>query len=65
MILIKTMKQLATARTIPSFRVSGSNAQLHFVRSDQSRRLSGYAQIQSHELRRQWLNRVWENRSLN
>lgn len=63
MISIRTMKQIATSKTIPSFRVSGSNARLQFAKSDLSRRLSGCAQMHSQELRRQWMNRVWESRS--
>jgi hypothetical protein len=56
MISIKTMKQIATSRVIPSFRA------LSAVELERSRITAGRAQIQVSESRRRWLNGAYLRR---
>jgi len=57
LIRFKTMKHIATARTIPSFRSSGSAIRGWMdVTRDRARIASDRAQILAQEVRRQWLN---------
>lgn len=64
MIPIRTMKHVATSRTIPSFRscpsldLSNPSALI-----DQGRMITGYAQIMAHETRRQWRGRYPHHRA--
>jgi 5-formyltetrahydrofolate cyclo-ligase len=64
MITIRTMKQIATSRSIPSFRSTGSCSRLQRTAIDQGRRVAGYAHMQDEETRRQWRNQMWQNRSI-
>lgn len=64
MITIKTMKQIATAKTISSFR-SGGTLQRSPAFSECDRQRTGQLQMLKQERRRQWLNQVWQNRQSN
>lgn len=63
MITIRTMKQIASSRTIPGFRscrsVSRANQGLIL---DQGRMMVGYAQVLSQDAHRKWRNGVWRSR---
>jgi hypothetical protein len=62
MITIRTMKQIATSRVIPSCR---SASHLSSLSSDDRARIAaGLGQMQSSEARRQWLNQMYLTRSL-
>jgi hypothetical protein len=58
MITIKTMKQIATSRTIPSFRSGKSISGLQSDSCDRMRISAGYAQRFFNEARRQWLSQL-------
>ncbi|UBF25238.1 hypothetical protein K9N68_27040 [Kovacikia minuta CCNUW1] len=58
MITLKTMKQIATSRTIPSFRSGKSLSFLQTDSHDRMRRAAGHAQRLFHEARRQWLSQL-------
>ncbi|MBD0334168.1 MAG: hypothetical protein ICV62_01650 [Cyanobacteria bacterium Co-bin13] len=60
MLTVRTMKHVATSRTIPSFRscrtVSSTPASLI---QDQGRMVAGYAQMLVHDSQRQWRDMMW------
>ncbi|MGA7934036.1 MAG: hypothetical protein WCA35_10860 [Kovacikia sp.] len=56
MITIKTMKQIATSRMIPSFRSGRSLSLLQTESHDWMRIAAGQAQQLFNEARRQWLS---------
>ncbi|WP_204137691.1 hypothetical protein [Halomicronema sp. CCY15110] len=63
MIQIRTMKQVASSRTIPSFRSCPSARpanQSHLL--DQGRMMMGRAQVLAQDAHRQWRNGVWRSR---
>lgn len=55
MITIRTMKQIATSRTIPGCRSAKSFNGVHSSAGDRARMLAGYAQLLESEARRRWL----------
>ena len=63
MITVRTMKQIATSRTIPSFR---SNRNLNRANQgiifDQGRMMLGYAQVLTSDAHRKWRNGLWKVR---
>lgn len=63
MMTIRTMKQIASSRTIPSFRscrtISRANQGLIL---DQGRMMMGYAQLLSQDAHRKWRNGTWRSR---
>ncbi|HEY9700064.1 MAG TPA: hypothetical protein V6D10_22600 [Trichocoleus sp.] len=56
MITIKTMKQIPTSRTIPSFRSTGARGSLRDRVIDYQRINQGYQKIVAQEILRQWRN---------
>ncbi|MEB3232956.1 MAG: hypothetical protein VKJ64_18260 [Leptolyngbyaceae bacterium] len=67
MIQIKTMKQIATSRTIPGLQSLATLGRSHYqtlhYRAVDSRRIyDGICQIESQESRRLWLNQQWHDR---
>ncbi len=63
MLTLRTLRQLATSRTIPSFRSAPSRSQgsrLHTP--DQGRMGYHQSRAQAEEARRQWLQKQWQNR---
>jgi D-serine deaminase-like pyridoxal phosphate-dependent protein len=56
MITIRTMKQLATSRSIPSFRSAPSSMGISSRGVDRGRMAVGYSQVMNHETRRQVRN---------
>lgn len=62
MITIKTMKQVATSRTIPSFRAVPSMMGISSRVVDRGRMMAGYSQMVNHETRRQILNQQMNDR---
>ncbi|KGF72137.1 hypothetical protein DO97_11925 [Neosynechococcus sphagnicola sy1] len=64
MIAIKTIKQIATSRTIPSFRSGRVVTGLSYKASDKARMATGYAQLLASRARRRWLNRLYSSRIL-
>ncbi|MBE9177833.1 hypothetical protein IQ268_04455 [Oculatella sp. LEGE 06141] len=64
MITIKTMKQIATCKTIPSFRSSGARGRSLSLPADRARMAAGYQHLLTQESQRQWRSRVWQERNL-
>ncbi len=62
MITVKTMKQVATSRTIPSFRAVPSMMEISSRAVDRGRMVAGYSQMVNHETRRQILNKQMSDR---
>jgi hypothetical protein len=60
MITVKTMKQIATSRSIPSFRAVSSTMGIDNRTMDRGRVVTGYSQMVNHETRRQIRNRMWQ-----
>lgn len=61
MIKVRTMKHIATSRTIPSFRSCRSiNHANHGLILDQGRMMMGYAQMLTQDAHRKWRNGVWK-----
>jgi hypothetical protein len=58
MITIKTMKQIATSRSISSFRSVNSVIRIDDRVLDRGRVIAGYSQIVNQETRRQIRNRM-------
>jgi hypothetical protein len=56
MITIRTMKQLATSRSIPSFRSAPSSMGISSRGVDRGRMVAGYSQVVNHETRRKIRN---------
>jgi hypothetical protein len=64
MIQIRTMKQVASSRTIPSFRSCPPACPANQSRLlDQGRMMVGRAQVLTQDAHRQWRNGVWRSRS--
>ncbi|HEY9763982.1 MAG TPA: hypothetical protein V6D07_15735 [Trichocoleus sp.] len=63
MLTIRTMKHIATSRTIPSSRSCQTlNRTSHRLIQDQGRMMEGYAQMLSNESHRQWRDLMWRSR---
>ncbi|MBD2105665.1 hypothetical protein [Nodosilinea sp. FACHB-13] len=63
MLTIRTLRQIATSRTIPSFRSVPSRSQGDRLRPvDASRIGQQQSRAQAEEARRQWLQQQWQNR---
>ena len=63
MLTVRTMKQIATSRTIPSFRSCRTTSQLLASQiQDQGRVLAGYAQVLTQETQRQRRAMIWRQR---
>ncbi|MBW4484182.1 MAG: hypothetical protein KME14_16725 [Tildeniella torsiva UHER 1998/13D] len=63
MLMLRTLRQLATSRTIPSFRSAPSRSQGNRLRAlDQGRIGHHQSRAQAEEARRQWLQQQWQNR---
>ncbi|MBE9156857.1 hypothetical protein IQ265_08435 [Nodosilinea sp. LEGE 06152] len=63
MLTLRTLLQIASSRTIPSFRSAPSRSQSGGDRLTDASRI-GYHQsrTQAQEARRQWLQQQWQNR---
>ncbi len=64
MIALKTMKHIATSRTIPSFRSGNSPGGLSQKAYDKARMAAGIAQLLARKSHRRWLNLMYHNRAL-
>ncbi len=64
MITVKTMKQIATSRVIPSCRAAHHLSGPLLNSDDRGRIASGMGRMRSSQARRQWLNRQYQTRSL-
>ncbi len=63
MLTLRTLRQIATSRTIPSFRSAPSRSQGSRLRTpDQGRMGHHQSRTQAEEARRQWLQQQWQNR---
>ncbi|WP_008311313.1 hypothetical protein [Leptolyngbya sp. PCC 6406] len=63
MLSIRTMKHIATSRTIPSFRSCHSlNQANQGIILDQGRMMMGYAQVLTQDAHRKWRNGIWQVR---
>ncbi|WOD38707.1 hypothetical protein [Nodosilinea sp. E11] len=63
MLTIRTLRQIATSRTIPSFRSAPSRGQGYGQRLADSGRMGHHqSRAQAEEVRRQWLQQQWQNR---
>lgn len=57
MLSIRTLRHIATSRTIPSFRACRSQNGSHYtVLTDQGRMVQGQVRVLTEDARRQWLN---------
>jgi hypothetical protein len=65
MITVRTMKQIATSRTIPSFRAVSSRMGIDNRAVDRGRVAAGYSQMVNHETRRQIRNCMWRREPSN
>ncbi len=63
MITIRTMKQIPTSRTIPSFRSAGARGSLRDRVIDSQRMSQGYQQIVTQEMLRQWRRQVHQQKT--
>jgi hypothetical protein len=64
MITVKTMKQIATSRVIPGCRSANHLSGQSLSSDDRARIASGVGQVRLSEARRQWLNQMYQTRSL-
>ncbi|MBD2773098.1 hypothetical protein [Iningainema tapete] len=62
MILIRTMRQIRTSGTIPSFRSCQTLSHLDLSKSDHARQIGASAKMLEKEARRQWLVQQWKQR---
>jgi len=63
MLTLRTLRQIATSRTIPSFRSAPSRSQGDRPRlADKGRMGHHQSRAQAEEARRQWLQQQWQNR---
>lgn len=63
MISIRTMKHVATSRTIPSFRSCRTLSRAaHSLIEDQGRMMTGYAEVLTKDAQRKWLALQWQGR---
>ncbi|PSR18471.1 hypothetical protein C8255_07150 [filamentous cyanobacterium CCP3] len=63
MLTLRTLRQIASSRTIPSFRSVPSRSQSGGDRlADAGRASYHQSRIRSQEARRQWLQQQWQNR---
>jgi hypothetical protein len=64
MITVKTMKQIATSSMIPSGRSANQLSRQSLSGSDRARIAAGVGRMRSSEARRQWLNCMYQTRSI-
>jgi hypothetical protein len=64
MLTIRTMKQIATSRTIASSRTASLFGKKQVVESDRHRIAAGHAQMQTQKAHRQWLIAMYRNRAV-
>lgn len=64
MLTIRTMKQIATSRTIASSRTASLFGRKQTVESDRQRIAAGQAQLQTQKAYRQWLIAMYRNRAV-
>jgi hypothetical protein len=63
MIKVRTMKHIASSRTIQSFRAYRTISRAHQgIILDQGRMMLGYAQILNNDAHRKWRNGLWQLR---
>lgn len=62
MIQIRTMRQIRTGATIPSFRACRTLSYLDLSESDRARAIGASAKMLAGEARRQWLIKQWKQR---
>lgn len=63
MITVRTIKHIATSRTIPGFRSCRTQSRsYHSIIQDQGRMMMGYAQVLSSDAQRKWRNVQWRER---
>jgi hypothetical protein len=63
MLALRTMKHVATSRTIPSFRSCRTlNRADQGIILDQGRMMMGYAQVLSQDAHRKWRSGIWQIR---
>ncbi|MEO1209547.1 MAG: hypothetical protein AAFX78_08395 [Cyanobacteria bacterium J06638_20] len=63
MITVRTMKHVASGRTIPSFRSCRTiNRANQGIILDQGRMMLGYAQVLTKDAHRKWRNGLWQVR---
>lgn len=62
MITIRTMKQIATSRTIPGFRICRALGRSPLL-SEQGRIAAAQSQMLDQEALRQWRNQQWQQKS--
>ena len=63
MITVRTMKHVASSRTIPSFRSCRTISRAtQGVILDQGRMMLGYAQVLTSDSHRKWRNGLWQVR---
>lgn len=65
MITVRTMKHIASSRTIPSFRACRTvkvNRANQGVILDHGRMMLGYAQVLTNDAHRKWRNGLWQVR---
>ncbi|MBE9112336.1 hypothetical protein IQ273_23335 [Nodosilinea sp. LEGE 07298] len=63
MLTLRTLRQIASSRTIPSFRSVSSRRQSSGDRLVDAGRMGYYQSCaQAQEARRQWLRQQWQNR---
>lgn len=63
MIAIRTLRQIATSRTIRSFRSCKTPSRTHYsLIRDQGRMMMGYAEVLTEEAQRQWRCVQWQRR---
>lgn len=63
MITVKSMRQIATSKTIPSFRAVPALGRSHHIVFDQGRRVAGEHQRLAHDAHRQWRNQLWSKKT--
>lgn len=64
MLTLRTLRQIASSRTIPSFRSVPSRSQKGGDRvADMGRIGYHHSRAQAQESRRQWLQQQWQNRA--
>lgn len=63
MLLIRTMKQIRTSSTIPSFRACQTLSRLDLSQSDRARAIGATSKMLASEARRQWLMKQWQGKA--
>lgn len=64
MLTLRTLRQISTSRTIPSFRSAPNRSLGQLPRLIEAGRMGHHrARVQAEEGRRQWLQNQWQRRS--